>query len=132
MKEEFFKDLKECFEDGKKIPKLIKKVQELCPKIDTSICNYCKLENWIPVYLKWENYLLPDESKFTAKRVNGKDTVINIDGKMVFVFSKKNSDSDADKAIAPEQIVPAIAESMVLKPNSIMDCIWLYYANCYC
>lgn len=132
MKEEFLDDLKECFEDRKKVPKLIKKVQELCPKIDTSSCNYCKLECWIPVYLKWGNYLLPDESKFTAKRVADKDTVLNIDGKMVFVFSKKNSDLDADKAIAPEQIVPAIAESMVLKPNSIMDCIWLYYANCYC
>lgn len=131
MKEEFYDDLKECFEDRKKVPKLIKKVQELCPEIDTSSCNYCKIESWIPVYLKWGNYLLPNESKFIAKRVADKDTVLNIDGKMVFVFSKKNSDSDVDKAIAPEQIVPAIAESMVLKPNSIMDCIWLYYANCY-
>lgn len=51
---------------------------------------------------------------------------------MIFVFSKKKSDDDTDKAISPEQIVPAIAESMVLKPNSIMDCIWLYYSNCYC
>lgn len=132
MKEEFLDSLKECFEDKAKIPKLIKKVQELCPEIDVASCNYRKIENWIPVYLKWENYLLPEESKFTAKRVDGKDTVLNIDGKMVFVFSKKNSDVDVDEAIAPEQIVPAIAESMVLKPNSIMDCIWLFYANCYC
>lgn len=126
QKEELFDDLKECFEDKTKIPKLIKKVQELCPGLDKSICNY-----WLPVYLKWGNFILPDESKFIAKRVEGKDTVLNIDGKMVFVFSKKNPDSNIDGAIAPEQIVPAIAECMVLKPNSIMDCIWLYYANCY-
>lgn len=132
LKEEFLGNLKECFEDRSKIPKLIKKVQELCPELDNTKCNYHKIENWFPVYLKWENYLLPDESKYTAERVEGKDTVLNIDGKMVFVFSKKNSEEDEDKVIAPEQIVPAIAESMVLKPNSIMDCIWLYYANCYC
>ena len=123
MKEEFIDDIKRCFEDKANIPKLLKKVQELCPEIDTSSCNYRKIENWIPVYLKWKNYLLPEESKFIAKRV---------DGKMIFVFSKKKSDDDTDKAISPEQIVPAIAESMVLKPNSIMDCIWLYYSNCYC
>ena len=132
MKEEFIDDIKRCFEDKANIPKLLKKVQELCPEIDTSSCNYRKIENWIPVYLKWENYLLPEESKFIAKRVDGKDTVLNVDGKMIFVFSKKKSDDDTDKAISPEQIVPAIAESMVLKPNSIMDCIWLYYSNCYC
>lgn len=132
MKEEFIDDIKRCFEDKANIPKLIKKVQELCPEIDTSSCNYRKIENWIPVYLKWENYLLPEESTFIAKRVDGKDTVLNVDGKMIFVFSKKKSDDDTDKAISPEQIVPAIAESMVLKPNSIMDCIWLYYSNCYC
>ena len=132
MKEEFIDDIKRCFEDKANIPKLLKKVQELCPEIDTSSCNYHKIENWIPVYLKWENYLLPEESKFIAKRVDGKDTVLNVDGKMIFVFSKKKSDDDTDKAISPEQIVPAIAESMVLKPNSIMDCIWLYYSNCYC
>lgn len=132
MKEEFIDDIKRCFEDKANIPKLLKKVQELCPEIDTSICNYRKFESWIPVYLKWENYLLPEESKFIAKRVDGKDTVLNVDGKMIFVFSKKKSDGDTDKAISPEQIVPAIAESMVLKPNSIMDCIWLYYSNCYC
>lgn len=132
MKEEFIDDIKRCFEDKANIPKLLKKVQELCPEIDTSSCNYRKIENWIPVYLKWENYLLPEESKFIAKRVDGKDTVLNVDGKMIFVFSKKKSDDDTDKAISPEQIVPAIAESMVLKPNSIMNCIWLYYSNCYC
>lgn len=132
MKEEFIDDIKRCFEDKANIPKLLKKVQELCPEIDTSSCNYRKIENWIPVYLKWENYLLPEETKFIAKRVDGKDTVLNVDGKMIFVFSKKKSDDDTDKAISPEQIVPAIAESMVLKPNSIMDCIWLYYSNCYC
>ncbi len=132
IKEEFIDDIKRCFEDKANIPKLIKKVQELCPEIDTSSCNYRKIENWIPVYLKWENYLLPEESTFIAKRVDGKDTVLNVDGKMIFVFSKKKSDDDTDKAIAPEQIVPTIAESMVLKPNSIMDCIWLYYSNCYC
>lgn len=132
MKEEFIDDIKRCFEDKANIPKLLKKVQELCPEIDTSSCNYRKIENWIPVYLKWKNYLLPEESKFIAKRVDGKDTVLNVDGKMIFVFSKKKSDDDTDKAISPEQIVPAIAESMVLKPNSIMDCIWLYYSNCYC
>ena len=132
MKEEFIDDIKRCFEDKANIPKLLKKVQELCPEIDTSRCNYRKIENWIPVYLKWENYLLPEESKFIAKRVDGKDTVLNVDGKMIFVFSKKKSDDDTDKAISPEQIIPAIAESMVLKPNSIMDCIWLYYSNCYC
>ena len=131
MKEEFLDDLKVCFKDKSNIPKLMSKVVELCPEIDTTSCNYRKFNNWIPVYLKWENYLLPDESKFIAKRVDGKDTVISIDGKIIFVFSKKNSDSDADKAIAPEQIVPTIAESMVLKPNSIMDCLWLFYANCY-
>ena len=132
MKEEFIDDIKRCFEDKANIPKLLKKVQELCPEIDTSSCNYRKIENWIPVYLKWENYLLPEETKFIAKRVDGKDTVLNVDGKMIFIFSKKKSDDDTDKAISPEQIVPAIAESMVLKPNSIMDCIWLYYSNCYC
>lgn len=132
IKEEFIDDIKRCFEDKANIPKLIKKVQELCPEIDTLSCNYRKIENWIPVYLKWENYLLPEESTFIAKRVDGKDTVLNVDGKMIFVFSKKKSDDDTDKAIAPEQIVPTIAESMVLKPNSIMDCIWLYYSNCYC
>ncbi|MBQ2922358.1 MAG: hypothetical protein IJE60_04585 [Tyzzerella sp.] len=132
LKEEFLDNVKACFEDKAKIPTLIKKVQELCPEIDTVSCNYRKIENWIPVYLKWENCLLPEQLKYIAKRVDGKDTVLNIDGKMVFVFSKKNSDADDDKAISPEQIVPAIAESMVLKPNSIMDCVWLYYANCYC
>lgn len=126
QKEDLLGDLKACFEDKTKIPKLIKKIQELCQGIDKSICNY-----WLPVYLNWGNSVLPDESKFIAKRVDGKDAVLNIDGKMVFVFSKKNPDSDIDGAIAPEQIVPVIAESMVLKPNSIMDCIWLYYANCY-
>ena len=63
--------------------------------------------------------MLPEESKFIAKRVDGKDTVLNVDGKMIFVFSKKKSDDDTDKAISPEQIVPAIAETSPLVEKRI-------------
>lgn len=130
-KEEFLNDLEKCLENGRNIPKLFEKVQDLCPNINTVNCDYRNFEKWIPVYLQWKNYLLPEKKTYIAKRVKNKATALNVEGKMIFVFSKKKSDEITDNALSPEQIIPEIAECMVLKPNSIMDCIWLYYANCY-
>lgn len=131
MKDIFLEDVNLLHEDKSKFPLIKKKVKECCETIDCKKCEYDKIDQWLPLYLKWNNYLLPNEAKYRAVRVGNGDNILNIDGRMVFVFSKKHKETNSKNSISPELIVPTIAKYITCNPNSVMDCIWLYFSNRY-
>lgn len=131
MKDIFFDDMNLFYEDKSKFQQVIEKVKEYCPEIDCRKCGYNKRSQWFPLFLKWNNYLLPDEAKYKAVRVENEENILNIDGRMVFVFSKKHKETNSKDSISPELIVPTIAKYITCNPNSIMNCIWLYFSNRY-
>lgn len=131
MKDVFLDETNLLYEDKSKFPEIMKKVREYCPDIDCNKCEYNKIEQWFLLYLKWNNYLLPDEVKYRAVRVENGENMLNIDGRMVFVFSKKHKETNSPNSISPELIIPTIAKYITCNPNSIMSCIWLYFSNCY-
>lgn len=133
LKDIFFDDLNSMKEDKNKFSVLMHKVEEYCPEIDKKKCNYKDRRLWMPLYLKWNGYLLPEKekTKYKAVRIADGENILNIQGRLIFVFSKKHKNQEIKDSISPEAIIPTIAKYITCNPNSIMDCIWLYFSNRY-
>ena len=86
---------------------------------------YMEKNSWYPLYLKWNDKILPDGVLTRAERME-KDAII-IDGMIIVCITKEGAGTE--NAVKPEQLMSALAKNIVDVPNSIFDIIWLKYSN---
>lgn len=132
LKDEFIADIIDCFEKKNGNIKVLKdKVKELGITVNVDGMGENSKELWYKLYFAWSDKLLPEKNKFVATR-NDDGTVLNIDGRLVFVYGKSADRlSEQRDRVVPENIIPCIAKYMVEAPNSILDALWLYYFNIF-
>ena len=132
LKDEFVTDIIDCFEKKNgNIKPLKDKVKELGVTVNVDGMGENSKSLWHKLYFAWSDKLLPEKNQFIASW-NGDDTVLNIDGRLVFVYGKNIEESSEQIGkVVPENIIPSIAKYMVQAPNSILDALWLYYFNIF-
>ena len=86
---------------------------------------YKEKDSWYPLYLKWNQMLLPEIVLSKAERTE-KDAII-IDGMLIVCFTKEGVETE--NAVKPEQLLGVLAKNIIGMPNSIFDIIWLKYSN---
>ena len=87
--------------------------------------NYRKKDSWLPLWLYWNNAILPNEKLDIAKNV-GSNTII-INGKVIICFSKEEVQSISSVRI--RDLIPTFAKHITQQPNSVFDIIWLKYCT---
>lgn len=132
LKDEFVTDIIDCFEKRNgNIKQLKDKVKELGVTVNVDGIGENSKILWYKLYFAWSDKLLPEKNQFVASW-NGDDTVLNIDGHLVFVYGKSIEESSEHiNKLVPKNIIPSIANYMVQAPNSILDALWLYYFNIF-
>lgn len=133
LKDEFATDIIECFERKNGNIKILKdKAKELGVTVNIDGIEETSKKLWYMLYFAWSDKLLPEKNEFVAYDKGDDGTVLNIDGRLVFIYGKsaEKSGEQIDK-ILPENIIPSIAKHMVESPNSILDALWLYYFNLF-
>lgn len=133
LKDEFVADIIDCFEKKNgNIKPLKDKAKELGVTVNVDGMGENNKNLWYKLYLAWSHKLLPEKSEFVATRKGDDGTVLNIDGRLVFVYGKSDEKSSEQiNKVVPENILPSIARYMVEAPNSILDALWLYYFNIF-
>lgn len=88
LKDEFVTDIIDCFEKKNgNIKPLKDKVKELGVTVNVDGMGENSKSLWHKLYFAWSDKLLPEKNQFIASW-NGDDTVLNIDGRLVFVYGK--------------------------------------------
>lgn len=133
LKDEFVADIIDCFEKKNGNIKLLKdKAKELGVTLDIDGIGENDKSLWHKLYFAWSEKLLPEKSEFVASEKSDNSTVLNIGGRLVFVYGKSVEEaSEQINKVVPGNIIPSIAKYMVSEPNSILDALWLYYFNIF-
>lgn len=133
LKDEFAKDIIDCFErKNGDIRSLKEKAKELGVSVSVNGLGENSSKLWYKLYFAWSGKILPEKNDFVVSKKVDDSTVLNIGGRLVFVFGKsEDKSSEQMNKVVPENIIPSIAKYMVEAPNSILDALWLYYFNIF-
>lgn len=133
LKDEFVEDIIDCFEkrDGN-IKRLKDKAKELGVTVNVDGIGENSKSLWYKLYFAWSDKLLPEKNEFVASMNEDDGTVLNIAGRLVFVYGKSVEESSEQiNKVVPKNIIPSIAKYIVQAPNSVLDALWLYYFNIF-
>ena len=125
---DLFAEKGDATEKLKKIRKALRKQLDFEDEEVTKVLDelkYSEKNSWYPLYLKWNDKILPDGVLTRAERME-KDAII-IDGMIIVCITKEGAGTE--NAVKPEQLMSALAKNIVDVPNSIFDIIWLKYSN---
>lgn len=128
FEEEFKADVRDLFAgSGRRLYELKKRFSHESEEIIKMLkdLDYDKKESWYPLWLKWNNAILPDKPFPIATRLC--DKAVIIDGKIIICLSK--SGSGAENSVCIDELISSIASHITNVPNSIFDIIWLNYTN---
>ena len=133
LKDEFAADIIDCFEKKNgNIKSLKDKAKELGVTVNVDGIGEKSKNLWYMLYFAWSDKLLPEKTEFIAAGKGDDGTVLNIDGRLVFIYGKSVEESSEQiNKVVPENIIPSIAKYIVESPNSILDALWLYYFNIF-